>query len=58
MKRARHMARMGESRGAYRVLVGKSERKSTLGRTQRTKKGNIKLDIEEMRWGYKLDRSG
>jgi hypothetical protein len=30
-----HVARMGERRGAYRVLVGKTEGMSTLGRTRR-----------------------
>jgi hypothetical protein len=29
-RQAGHVARMGESRGAYRVLVGKPERKKTL----------------------------
>ena len=33
MRWARHMARMGEERGAYRVLVGKPEGKRPLGVT-------------------------
>jgi hypothetical protein len=32
MKWARHAARMGEKMNAYRLLVGKPERKRTLGR--------------------------
>ena len=31
MRRAGHVARMGERRGAYRVLVGKPEGKRALG---------------------------
>ena len=32
MRWAGHVARMGERRGAYRILVGKPERKRPLGR--------------------------
>jgi hypothetical protein len=35
MRWARHVARMGEERGAYRVLVGKPEGKRPLGRPRR-----------------------
>jgi hypothetical protein len=34
MRWARHVARMGEERGVYRVLVGKPERKETTVETQ------------------------
>ena len=34
MRWAGHVARMGEGRGVYRVLVGKLERKETIGETQ------------------------
>jgi hypothetical protein len=34
MRRARHVARMGETRNAYRILVGKAEEKRPLGRTR------------------------
>ena len=33
---AGHVARMGERRGVYRVLVGKPKEKRVLGRTRRT----------------------
>jgi len=33
---AGHVARMGEERGVYRVLVGKPEGRRLLGRTVRT----------------------
>jgi hypothetical protein len=34
MKWAGHVARMGENRNAYRVLVGKPRRKETTGKTK------------------------
>ena len=43
-----HVARMGERRGVYRVLVGTTEGKRPLGRPRRTWKDNIKMDIQEM----------
>jgi len=36
---------MGERRAAYRVLVGKSKRKSPLGRPRRRWDDNIKMDL-------------
>ena len=36
MRWAGHVARMGEERGVYRVLVGKPEGKRPLGRPRRT----------------------
>ena len=44
---AGHVARMGESRGVYRVLVGKSEAKRPLGRPRRRWEDNIKMDLQE-----------
>ena len=35
MRWAEHVAHMGERRGVYRVLVGKPEEKSPLGRPRR-----------------------
>jgi hypothetical protein len=45
MRRAGHVARMGERSGAYRVLVGKSEGKRPLGRPRRICEDNIKMDL-------------
>ena len=45
------MARMGEWRGVYRVLVGKPEGKRTLGRPKRRWEDNIKIDIQKAGWG-------
>ena len=45
------MARMGEWRGVYRVMVGKPEGKTTLGRPRRRWEDNIKMDLQEMGGG-------
>ena len=45
MRWAGHVARMGEGRGMYRVLVGKSEGKRPLGRPRRRWEDNIKMDL-------------
>ncbi|KAJ4446863.1 hypothetical protein ANN_13563 [Periplaneta americana] len=47
---AGHVARMGESRNAYRVLVGRPEGKRSLGRPRRRWEDNIKMDLREV--GY------
>ncbi|KAJ4441124.1 hypothetical protein ANN_10974 [Periplaneta americana] len=47
---AGHVARMGESRNAYRVLVGRPEGKRLLGRPRRRWEDNIKMDLREV--GY------
>jgi hypothetical protein len=43
-----HVARMGGGRGAYRVLVGRSEGKRPLGRPRRRWEDNIKMDLREI----------
>jgi hypothetical protein len=45
---AGHVARMGEKRNAYRLLVGKPEGKSPLGRPRRRWIDNIKMDLLEI----------
>ena len=52
MRWAGHVARMGEERGAYRVLVGKAEGKRPLGRPRRRWLDNIRMDLQEVGWGY------
>ncbi|KAJ4438483.1 hypothetical protein ANN_14428 [Periplaneta americana] len=47
---AGHVARMGESRIAYRVVVGRPEVKRPLGRSRRRWEDNIKMDLREV--GY------
>ena len=45
---AGHVARMGQSRNVYRVLVGKPEGKRSLGRPRRRWEDNIKMDFTEV----------
>ena len=45
MRRAGHVARMGEKRGVYRVLVGKPEGKIPLGRPRHRWVDNIRMDL-------------
>jgi hypothetical protein len=47
-----HVARMGEERGAYRVLVGKPEGKRPLGRPRRRWVDNIMMDLLAVGCGY------
>ena len=51
MRWAGHVARMGEGRGVYRVLVGKPEGKRPLGRPRRGWEDNIKKDLQELGCG-------
>ena len=46
-----HVARMGERRGVYRILVGKPEGKRPLGRPKRRWEDNIKMDLQEVGCG-------
>jgi len=45
------VARMGEMKDVYRVLVGNSERKRPLGRPRRRWEDNIKMDLQEVGCG-------
>jgi hypothetical protein len=51
MRLAGHVARMGEKRNAYRLLVGKPEGKRPLGRPRRRRVDNIKRDLGGVGWG-------
>jgi hypothetical protein len=50
MRWAGHVARMGEERNAYRILVGKPEGNKLLGRPIRRWVDNIKMDLREIGW--------
>jgi hypothetical protein len=50
MRWAGRVTRMGETRNAYTVLVGKPEGKRPLGRPRRRLVDNIKMDLKEMGW--------
>ena len=51
MRWAGHVARMGQWRRVYRVLVGKPEGKRPLGRPRRRWEDNIKMDFQEVGGG-------
>jgi len=51
MRWAGHVARVGERRGVYRVLVGKPEVKKPLDRARHRWEVNIKVDIQEVGCG-------
>jgi len=52
MRWAGHVARMGEEKGVYRVLVGKPEGKRQLGRPRRRWVDYIRTDLQEVGCGY------
>jgi hypothetical protein len=52
MRWAGHVARMGEVRIAYNILVGRPEGRRQLGRTRRRWEDNIKMDLREI--GFRM----
>jgi hypothetical protein len=46
-----HVARMGEKRNAYRLLVGRTEGRRPLGRPRCRWLDNIRMDLVEVGWG-------
>jgi hypothetical protein len=48
MRWAGHIVRMGEMRNAYKILVGKPERRRPLGRPIRRWDDNIKMNLREI----------
>ena len=52
------MARMEEGRGVHKVLVGKPEGKSPLGRPRHRWEDNINMDIQEVGTGWSWLRIG
>jgi hypothetical protein len=51
MRWAGHVARMGEVRGAYNILVGGHEGRRPLGRPRRRWEDNIKMNLRETGFG-------
>jgi hypothetical protein len=51
MRWAGHVARMGEKRNAYRILMEKPEGKRSLGRPRRRWVDIIKMDVRGVIWG-------
>jgi hypothetical protein len=59
MRWAGHVARMGEERKVYEVLVGKPEGKRPLGRPRRRWEDGIRMDLREIGLrGCRLDWAG
>jgi hypothetical protein len=54
MRWAGNVARMGATRNAYRIFVGKPEGKRPLGRPRRTGEENIKNDLREIEYGLRV----
>jgi hypothetical protein len=52
---AGNVARVGEERGTYRILVGRPEGRRPLGRPSRRWEDIIKMDLQEVGWGHGLD---
>ena len=52
MRWAGHVARMGEERWVYRVLVGKQVVRRPLGRPRPRWMDNIRMDLQEVGCGY------
>jgi hypothetical protein len=51
MRRTGHVARVGEERTVYKVLVGKQEGKRPLERPRRRWEDGIRMDVRETGWG-------
>jgi hypothetical protein len=51
IKWVRHVARLGERRDLYRVLLGKPEGKRPLGRPRLRRDDNNKMEFQEVRCG-------
>jgi hypothetical protein len=51
MRWAGHVARIGENRNSYRLLVGNPEGKRPLGRPRRRRVDNIRMDLGKVGWG-------
>ena len=52
MRWAGHVTRMGKERGVYRVLLGKPEGRRPLVRPRRRWVYNIRMDLQEVGYGY------
>jgi hypothetical protein len=58
MRWAGHVARMGEKRKVYKVLVGKHEGKRPLGRPRHRWENGIRMDLGDWLRGCGLDSTG
>jgi hypothetical protein len=51
MRWAVRVTSVGETRGAYKVLVGKPEEMRPIGRPRLKWEGNMKMELQEVGWG-------
>jgi hypothetical protein len=58
MRCKEHVARMGEERKVYKVLVGKPEGKRPLGRPKRRWEDGIRMALREIGWGCRVNPAG
>jgi hypothetical protein len=58
MRWAGHVARTGEERKVYEVLVGKPEGKRPLERPRRRWEDGVRMDLGEIGWECKVDPVG
>jgi hypothetical protein len=49
-----HVARVGEDRKVYKVLVGDPEGRRPLGRPSRREEAGIRMDLREIGWGMRI----
>ena len=58
MRWAGHVARMGQRRGVYMVLVGKPKGKRPYGEPRRRREDSIKVGASRnVMWGHRMDRA-
>jgi hypothetical protein len=50
MRLVGHVARIGEVRNAYKILVGNSDRKRPLGSPKRRWEDSIRMNLREIEW--------
>jgi hypothetical protein len=58
MRWAELVARVEDRRGAYRVLVGRPERKRSVGIPRLKWEDDIEINLQELGWGRGFDYSG
>ena len=54
MKWAEHVASVEDRRGAYRILVGRPERKRAVGIARLKWEDDIEMNLQELGWGRGL----
>jgi hypothetical protein len=50
MEWVKHVTQMGEMKNVYKILVGKPEKKRSLGRPRCRQEDNMRTDLRETMW--------